>query len=73
LRAALRTNRHVPQLLTDDNAWPGPEPTAYAPGSREEAMICDSDLGEAWRATPDASRWLRVHAARRKSGKRRKR
>jgi tetratricopeptide (TPR) repeat protein len=73
LRAALRTNRHVPQLLAGDAEWPGPEPTAYAPGSREEAVICDSDLGEAWRATPDATRWLRAHAPTRKSGKRRKR
>lgn len=73
LRAALRTNRHVPQLLAGDAAWPGPEPTAYAPGSREEAAICDSDLGEAWEATPDAIRWLRAHAPVRKSGKRRKR
>jgi len=73
LRAALRTNRHVPQLLTGDSAWPGPEPTAYAPGSREEAAICDSDLGEAWEATPDAIRWMRAHAPVRKSGKRRKR
>jgi tetratricopeptide (TPR) repeat protein len=67
------TNRHVPQLLASDAEWPGPEPTAYAPGSREEAVICDSDLGEAWRATPDGTRWLRAHAPTRKSGKRRKR
>jgi tetratricopeptide (TPR) repeat protein len=73
LRAALRTNRHVPQLLTGDAEWPGPEPTAYAPGSREEAAICDSDLGDAWEATPDATRWLRAHAPVRKSGKRRRR
>ena len=44
LRTALRTNRHVPRFLTDEADWPGPEPTAYAPGSREEAVICDSDL-----------------------------
>jgi tetratricopeptide (TPR) repeat protein len=73
LRAALRTNRHVPQRLADDDAWPGPEPTAYAPGSREEAAVCDSDLGEAWRATPEAMRWLRAQAPARKSGKRRTR
>ncbi len=73
LRAALRTNRHVPQFLTDQDDWPGPEPTAYAPGSREEAVICDSDLGEVWRATPDAIRWLRAQAPARRSGKRRKR
>ena len=73
LRAALRTNRHVPRFLTDEADWPGPEPTAYAPGSREEAVICDSDLGDAWRATPDAIRWLRAQAPARRSGKRRRR
>ncbi len=73
LREALRTNRHVPRHLTGDSEWPGPEPASYAPGSREEAVICDAELGEAWRATPDAARWLHAHALRRKSGKRRKR
>jgi tetratricopeptide (TPR) repeat protein len=73
LRTALRTNRHVPQFLTDEADWPGPAPSSYAMGSREEAVLCDSDLGEAWRATPDAIRWLRAHAASRRSGKRRKR
>jgi hypothetical protein len=57
---------------TDEADWPGPEPTAYAPGSREEAVICDSELGEAWRATPDAIRWLRAQAPPRRSGKRRR-
>jgi tetratricopeptide (TPR) repeat protein len=73
LRTALRTNRHVPQYFTGDDEWPGPEPSTYAPGSREEAMICDSDLGDAWRATPDAIRWLRAQAPSRRSGKRRRR
>ncbi|MEK7861047.1 MAG: tetratricopeptide repeat protein, partial [Chloroflexota bacterium] len=73
LREALRTNRHVPKLLAAEREWPGPEPDAYAPGSREEAVICDAELGEAWRATPEAARWLHAHAPRRKSGKRRKR
>ncbi len=73
LREALRTNRHVPQFLAGESDWPGPEPASYAPGSREEAVICDAELGEAWRGTPDAVRWLHAHAPRRKSGKRRKR
>jgi tetratricopeptide (TPR) repeat protein len=73
LRAALGTNRHVPPLLVDDGSGSGPEPIAYAPGSREEAVICAADLGDAWRATPDALRWLRAHAPHRTSKKRRKR
>jgi len=48
LRTAQRTNRHVPRYITGDDEWPGPEPTAYAPGSREEAVSCDIELGDAW-------------------------
>jgi tetratricopeptide (TPR) repeat protein len=73
LRMALRANRHVPQYLTGDDEWPGFEPLTYAPGSREEAVICDTDLGDAWRATPDAIRWLRSQAPARRPGKRRRR
>ena len=73
LREALPTNRHVPRLLAAESESPGSEPAAYAPGSREEAVICDAELGEAWRATPDAARWLHAHVPRRKSGKRRRR
>jgi tetratricopeptide (TPR) repeat protein len=73
LRAALRTNRHVPQFLTDEGDWPGPAPSFYGLGSREEAVICDDELGEAWRATPDAIRWLRSQAPARRSSKRRRR
>ena len=73
LRAALRTNRHVPEILTDEADWPDPAPSFYSPGSREEALICYDELGEAWRATPEAIRWLRSQAPARRSGKRRRR
>ena len=73
LRTAVRANRHVPQFLTEDADPPGLEPTGYTPGSREEAMICDVDLGDAWNATPGAVDWLRKQAPGRRSGKRRKR
>ncbi len=36
-------------------------------------MICNSELGEAWQATPDAIRWLRAQAPAPKSRKRRRR
>jgi hypothetical protein len=73
LRAALRSNRHVPRFLTEEEDWPGLEPTSYAAGSREEAMICDVELGEAWDATPGALDWLRAQAPARQSKKRRRR
>ena len=39
-------------------------------GSREEAVICVDELGDAWKATPGALEWLATHAP---AGKRRKR
>lgn len=72
LREALRSNRHVPQYLTGDADWPGPLPDSYGPGSREEAVICLAELGEAWEASPAAISWLRAQAPARRSGKRRR-
>ena len=72
LREALRSNRHVPQYLTGDADWPDAPPDFYAPGSREEAAICDTELGEPWRATPAAISWLRAQTPSRRSGKRRR-
>jgi tetratricopeptide (TPR) repeat protein len=71
LQEALRTNRHVPAFLTGDKTWPGREPASYALGSREEAVVCLTQLGEAWRATPGADRWLRASVPNRKSRRRR--
>ena len=73
LRKAVRANRHVPQFLTEEADPPGLEPTGYTPGSREEAIVCDVELGDAWAATPGAIDWLRKQAPGRRSGKRRKR
>jgi len=73
LRAALRSNRHVPQYLTADDDVPIPPPAmSVTLGSREEAVVYDLEQGEAWRATPDALRWLRAQAPARRSGKRRR-
>jgi tetratricopeptide (TPR) repeat protein len=72
LREALRSNRHVPQYLTGDADWPDAPPDSYSPGSREEAAICDIELGEAWDATPGAITWLRAQRPSRRSGKRRR-
>ena len=72
LRDALRTNRHAPGYLTGDREPDLVPPDFYSPGSREEAAICDIELGEAWRKTPGAAEWLRAHAPRR-SGKRKRR
>jgi tetratricopeptide (TPR) repeat protein len=58
LREAVRTNRHVPRYLTGKAEMPDILPDAYALGSVEEAIFCADDLGELWRATPGAERWL---------------
>jgi len=72
LRDAHRTNRHVPAFLTEDTTWDGPQPDEYAFGSREEAVLCADDLGEAWEGTAGALPWLRAHGrpARRKRRRR---
>ena len=70
LRAAVRANRHVPGYLAGDSEWTAPSPASYAMGSREEAVICVDELGDAWTATPGALDWLAAHAP---AGKRRKR
>jgi tetratricopeptide (TPR) repeat protein len=72
LRRALRTNRHVPRLLLGQRQWAGPMPDCFVPGSPEEAVICESELGEAWRQTPGAADWLAGHARRRPPGRRRR-
>ena len=58
LRAAVRANHHVPKYLTGKAKWPGPLPASYAFGSKEEAVICAGELGDAWWATPGAKEWL---------------
>lgn len=70
LREALRTNRHVPAFLRGKRVWPGPLPAAYAVGSHEEAAVTENLLGDVWRSTPGADRWLAAHLSAPRSGKR---
>jgi hypothetical protein len=63
-------NRHLPGYLSGDSEWTDATPGSYAMGSREEAVICVDELGDAWKATPGALEWLATHAP---AGKRRKR
>jgi tetratricopeptide (TPR) repeat protein len=73
LRAAFRSNRHLPGYLAGDSEWADPAPQSYAMGSREEAVICVDELGDAWNATPGALEWLATHAPAGKSRKRHRR
>jgi hypothetical protein len=73
LRAALRSNCHLPGYLLGDSEWADPTPQSYAIGSREEAVICVDELGDASEATPGALEWLATHAPARKRRKRHRR
>ena len=73
LRAAVRSNRYLPDYLTGDSEWDGFPPEEYAMGSREEAVVCDDELGDAWHATPGALEWLAAHTPSDKRRKRRRR
>jgi tetratricopeptide (TPR) repeat protein len=69
LRAALRTNRHVPKYLTGQRDLPDPVPEEYMWGSNEEAALCAADLIAAWAATPGATAWLKTKTKSRTSSK----
>jgi hypothetical protein len=66
LRAAVKSNRHVPRYLTGERELPDVLPSHYAWGSDDEAVLCASDLMEAWAATPGAREWLRGEMRRRR-------
>lgn len=60
LRAAVRSNRHVPRYLTGHRELPDDLPTEYSSGGDDEAVLCASELIEPWTGTPDAVAWLRA-------------
>lgn len=62
LRAALRINPHVPELLASD--LPIPRPPHYAPGSFEEACIAAEEMRAAFQATPGAVDWIAGESTR---------
>ena len=57
LRAALRTNPHVPECLLQQEEF-APVPERYSPGSPEEAMICAEELRPAFEKTEGSLKWL---------------
>jgi tetratricopeptide (TPR) repeat protein len=66
LRAALRANRHVPKYLTGQRDLPVFLPEHYQFGSHDEAVLCASEIVDAWDATPGATAWLKTEARLRK-------
>jgi hypothetical protein len=66
LRAALRTNRHVPKYLTGQRDLPSLLPEEYVWGSNDEGALCAADLIDAWESTPGATAWLKTETKTRK-------
>ena len=62
LRAAMRINPHVPELLASDE--PIPQPSYYEPGSFEEACIAVEELQAAFERTPGAVDWIASESTR---------
>ena len=61
LRAAFRSNRHLPGYLSGDSEWTDATPSRM-PWAAGGAVICVDELGDAWKATPGALEWLATHA-----------
>lgn len=58
-RAGHKRNPHVVAYLSGAKRLPKEEPDGFSFGSQEEAALCASTLGRAWRAHPEAVSWLR--------------
>ena len=69
LKAAGKTNKHVPAYLLGDKFPPDRQPDYYSPGDETEALNYVGSFLAAWKSTPGAVAWLRanVKTARRKA------
>jgi tetratricopeptide (TPR) repeat protein len=59
LARAMAANRFVPKRLLEPDDEKASWVEHYAPGSDDEAIVCASESGAAWRATAGALDWLR--------------
>ena len=58
LKAAAKTNPHVPGLLLDRQPMPKTPPPYYAVGSKDEAVLYVLENRENWSAAKGALKWL---------------
>lgn len=79
LRQARQANPHVGKYLLAEAELPPGLPSSYGLGSEEEALICATELLEAWQETAGAVEWLddqerdvARHKRKRQATKRRK-
>ncbi len=61
LKAAKKTNKHVPAYLTGRKFPPADEPTSYRPGDESEALNYVGSFLAGWKDTPGAVAWLRAN------------
>jgi hypothetical protein len=69
LKAAVKTNRHVPAYLLGEKLPPAEPPDYYSPGDENEALDYLGTALAAWKATPGAVGWLRENIPAKKAGK----
>lgn len=65
LRAALKTNRHVPEFLLGDRPMPSDLPRYIGLGDESEAIDYVTFAIRPWTQTPGAAAWLRKAVAKR--------
>jgi tetratricopeptide (TPR) repeat protein len=66
LKAARKTNKHVPAYLMGEKFPPLEPPAFYSPGDETEALEYINGFLGAWKSTPGAIAWLRDNAPARK-------
>ncbi len=67
LKAARKSNKHVPAYLLGQKFPPSRQPSHYRPGDVSEALQYIGSFMAGWKSTPGAVAWLRANAV---SGKR---
>src|SRR5205807_8002698 len=61
LKAARKTNKHVPDYLLGRKFPPAKHPGTYRPGDPSEALNYVGSFLAGWKSTPGAVTWLRAH------------
>ena len=57
-KEALKSNRHLPDLLFGKRRLPERIPQSFHLGHEDEAICCASEMRSGWKATPGALDWL---------------
>jgi tetratricopeptide (TPR) repeat protein len=64
LKAAVKTNKHVPAYLLGEKFPPQEQPSHYSPGDKNEAVEYIGSFLAGWKATAGAIDWLRQNVAK---------